>query len=958
MTTQNNNNNNNNCNFIKIVPDSDTNLCSDHYSVASFKQGIFDSSSLDNKRKFEIINWINENKNKIVSIECFLLKHPLFDMPLPLYPMFEFVHHSQLGFIFKDKNGRQIRHFCSQLQNAWWPPVSYTVPFNLAQPCKIVNVETGNSRVETNFLDQTSIFGNFLETKNYTSEDIVLMNKYVNVTGGIGIKLLNNMVNFNFYLESYRIWRMQNTAIPPIEYEILLKNDKSDGLAEQYNFLADYGQTSNTATKKDPLADTLRLNGTGDGKLFVLNGFSPSYWSINEGAILHFATINGDEIQKTNKVSKRFTSFINWIFNNLQCYDNPIQHNKGYARTYITLSTSALSLDWVKKNVTSSNTGSFEKLSSCLRPIGDNKASWITTNDKWNPYGEEEKYYETIMTAISESKNLGQLMPTEPTEYGSCKYDYSSCPLVPTAGNYNCETYSGMVISMILNTNIFNQNGVTTDRKFNFNFPNSNSKNPELLYSYKGPTNTSSNIIDQRIGLDSEYNLSENLLRQYAAYWPVAIYEDGYETGIFETDFNKSTNPNIIADRDEYAKQSMVFQYLFTGLSIEAANTTGNPVLKLLSEIFTFPLTKTIVGMFPKTTSTMAPILNNMMYCLFLYEFLKVETVYLNGYKCNDIDNTGSFTQYPYYDCEPAIYKFKIGNSTKRGMANSKLIGALFKWITKGNIQLLSNFKLFEDSNLTNEQQKTVDDIKSKFNTAAKDLNNLTKFPENVDCNKKYPIEDCDTKYPPNNAISDIKNYIPHAKCEYNNLQNQLCNTQNITNLVNYGVQNTIGVVSNTIDALLEIVQNKDIAAPLLKDLSNFVIQKTGFFFDIIVGNMLRFTTWCHQNYELNCNIMANRFPDSFKSDNLEVDKNTTDGIGNLRRRTDGICSKFSSCALQKLPPNEKKSIVNFQVKSLPNTKFNITNPLKYDKYIFIIIVMIIVFIFIALWVFLAYNNK
>ena len=779
--------------------------------------------------------------------------------------MFSFLHHAQIGFIFKDKDGNQIRHFCLQLQNGWWPPVSSTVPFNLAQPCKIVNPD-GTSRIETNLLDQTAIFGHFLEPENYMAENIVEMNKYTNFKG-INLNFLSGNVNFNFFLESYRVWRLQNTDI-----------EHNPDLIEQFNFRTDYGQ------KRGDNNQLLKLKGTGDGKLFVLNSFSPAYWSLNEGTILHFATISGD--------TDKFKSFIEWNFNNLQCYDNPRQHNKGYARTYNTLSTSTLSLDWVKKNVDIN----LNNLIKCIRPINGNKALWVTTTDKWNPDGTEEKDYEKIMYAISNCKNLGQMTILK-DNFG---YDYSSCALVPTASNFNCETYSSMVISMILNTDTFDN----VDRKFDFNFPGINNS-------------------------DTEYTLSDNLMRMYAAYWPVAIYEDGYENGIFESDFNNSNDPNIIADRAEYAKQSMIFQYLFGGLNIEAADTTGNPVLKLLSELFTMPMINTILGVLPKSASTMAPIINNMMYCIFLYEFLKVETVYLSGYKFNNIKND-SFDIYRYYDCEPSIYKFKIGTSTKRGIANSKLLLAVLKWITKGKTDFLSNFKLFKDSdsnpNLTSDQKEKINQIENSFNKAYADVNNIIDY-KNEDCDTKFPIEDCEK--------------VKKAGCEIRNMRNSICSANNVIKRLGYAG----GFVSNTTDAFLEIIRNRDISVPLVKELSNFVFEKADVFANIITGNMQRFTTWCHQNYEFNPNIMVAK------------NSNTNYALGNLIRRPDGICKDFGICNLsdKDLPVINKVS-TNFENKIL-YAEINNTNILKQID-TFTILVIIISLLFLALWIYLAYKTR
>ena len=73
----------NSCNFTRIVPEKETDLCYNHKSIGYFEQGIFTSRSLELSQKIEMINWLNDNKNIIDSVECFLLKHPLFEFPLP-----------------------------------------------------------------------------------------------------------------------------------------------------------------------------------------------------------------------------------------------------------------------------------------------------------------------------------------------------------------------------------------------------------------------------------------------------------------------------------------------------------------------------------------------------------------------------------------------------------------------------------------------------------------------------------------------------------------------------------------------------------------------------------------------------------------------------------------------------------------------------------------------------------
>ena len=930
----------NTCNFTRVVPSTDPGICTNLNSVASFKQGCFSCDAMDLKRRYEINNWISENSAIIDSIECFLLKHPLFEFPIPLYPMFQFVHHAQLGFIFKDKDGKQIRHLCLQLQNAWWPPVSATAPFNLAQPCKIVNPD-GTSKIVTNLVDQTAIFANFLEKENYVAERVVDMNKYTYFKG-INMQYLSGTVNFNFFLESYRIWRMQNTAISDQEYQKLLKEDPSEGLGEEFAFNESFGQNDETTTKLAPLPDKPRLNGNGDGKLFVLSTFSPSYWSLNEGAVLHFATLKQDN---QGGVADRFNSFIDWTFNNLQCYDNPLQHIRSYARNYITLSTSALSLDWIKANAQLSD-DEMQKLSNALRPMGNTQALWSTTTDKWDDNGVEEQAYKKALVAFEKCRNIGQLTPKTDDNSGTCTYDYSSCPLVVTGTNYNCEIWAAMVISMILNTNTFNSNGVTTERMFNFNFPgaefvpdSNNSTKPanEKTYTYQGPTNSK----PENITPDADYSLSDNLMRMYSAYWPVALYDNGYEKGILENDFNNSDDPGIIADREEYSKQSMIFQYIFNGLNIEAAKTTDNPIAKLFAEFLSLPLLKTIMGGLSRSASTVAPVLNNLLYILFLYEFLKVETVYVAGYRANNINNTGSFSPCEYFDCEPAIYKFKIGTSTKRGVANSKLLASLLKWITAGRTELLKDFKLFTDSEkgLSKEDQEKLAEMKSKFTDVKDDLVALepSNWPQSTDCDTKYPYKEDPGINP---------------KSYFQNFENKLCKLNNYEKKFAYGMSKTTGVINNTVEGVIDIIKGGKASEAFLKEMTEFVTEKGIILMNVIGGNMKRFTTWCHQNYELNPNIMINRYPNGGQD-------NSTYGIGNLRRRPDSICSSLSTCALSNATmPDQEQYPVEYQTISLPHATFKVTSPYKENDGLFIILCFIAIVGIILLWVVLYKRRK
>ena len=109
---------------------------------------------------------------------------------------------------------------------------------------------------------------------------------------------------------------------------------------------------------------------------------------------------------------------------------------------------------------------------------------------------------------------------------------------------------------------------------------------------------------------------------------------------------------------------------------------------------------------------------------------------------------------------------------------------------------------------------------------------------------------------------------------------------------------------------------------------------------------MQRFTTWCHQNYEFNPNIMVAK------------NSNTNYALGNLIRRPDGICKDFGICNLsdKDLPVINKVS-TNFENKIL-YTKINNTNILKQEDMTFTILVIIISLLFLALWIYLAYKTR
>jgi hypothetical protein len=195
--------------------------------------------------------------------------------------------------------------------------------------------------------------------------------------------------------------------------------------------------------------------------------------------------------------------------------------------------------------------------------------------------------------------------------------------------------------------------------------------------------------------------------------------------------------------------------------------------------------------------------------------------------------------------------------------------------------------------------------------------------------------------------------------CELNNFKNKventLCKIHNNTQKITYGVSNTAGAVGNTLDGMIRLITSGDITVKFIEQLTNFVTQTGVRMINIIGNSMTRFATWCHQNYELSPNIMVARWPNDY-SDNI---CNTIAGIGNLRRRPNGLCAELSKCSLaSKTIIVPKKVPVDFKLYSLKNSRFNITNPFpKKNNHIFSIIVVVSIILIIALWIFLIYTH-
>ena len=130
------------CLVNKIMPNTAAgeSECSDHTSVGSFEQGIFTMNSLDQSNYSDTMNWLSANKNKIGSIDCFLLKHPLFEFPMEAYVFFQFVHHAQIGFKINDRwsYSETLRPAAPELVVA----VCAGVPFDPARGCFLVDMAT------------------------------------------------------------------------------------------------------------------------------------------------------------------------------------------------------------------------------------------------------------------------------------------------------------------------------------------------------------------------------------------------------------------------------------------------------------------------------------------------------------------------------------------------------------------------------------------------------------------------------------------------------------------------------------------------------------------------------------------------------------------------------------------------------------------------------------------------
>ena len=887
------------CLFDKIIPVDDLSQCYDHKSFAIFTQGIFDVSGLNTEKYWEIHNFLQSNQDKIAKIECYLLKHPLFNFPIVFYPLFQFVHHGQLGFKFMDKDGNTIRHMNLQLQNSAYPTTDTTAPFDLPITCKAVdfNNPDDQGKIVLNLNDQTAIYADLLEHKDYSTNNVIEMNKYTYFRS-INLSFLKGTVNFNFFLQSYKIWRNLNTP-----------NDTNNPVDTT---IPPAVKDLNTLVCNQPDG---KCGGNGDGSLFVFNGFSPAFISKNEGCILHYANIISTSGNSQN-LTNQFDNLIKWVFSNVYCSKTKETGINSFSKHYITLSTSLLNYNWCLSS-TGVDSGKLNTLFSKLRPSGTTgsrqPATWLDPTVKtWDLADESCALFDTLMANVATSKSLVQTSytpndPKNPSDFASKTVNDPTPPFLCQGENYNCETFARFMITMILNNNSWgatSNNDVNVQQLFDFNF---------------GGTK-----------LEGDMSFDNNLYRSYSMYWPVAIYDDGYENGVPESEFN--SNPIFDKDRELYSKQAQLFKYLFNGKNIEAAKTTGNPLLELLSEFLSAPLLKQLMDSFASSNSqkgfnTATTVLTTLMYVLFLYNFLGVEEVFVVGYPLRKLSDTQQF-KYDYfttYDCQPSIYKFQIGKSSRAAIANNKCIEAYMNWLSNGE----TPNPIFGSFNTTNDPILTR--IKDDMTKAYGEIQNLKKFNSDL----QNDPSSCEAQYP-----RDIEAPL-RAYCELKKTTNSI--TTNFGGVKNMG--------EDMFDIMSTLMENPTkIPKIFLETFSNFLSEIGNKIYEILTKYFGRFTTLCHQNYCFDPQILVQ----------MQTTPNSLYGFPDFSRPTSGICSNLI-CSEDLT--NQPKLIVQNHVKQphVFTAKYKLLNP-YYDlnkpnpNLGFIITLVICILVLLIVFTFIGYK--
>lgn len=817
---------NTNCLFDKIIPKKDLSQCSDHNSYGIFRQGIFDVSAMNLDKYWEIDKFLSDNINIISKIECYLLKEPLFSIPY-----FQFVNHGQVGFKFLDKNNNPIRHLTLQLESSWYPVISDTMPLDLPLTCKVIDNENNKEDIILKYNDKTAIYSNLLEKENYASNILIEMNKYTYFKG-VNLTYLSDLVNFNFFLESYRVWRNVNTN------QEISQDDIEPSIANLMKFDCSYKGTG---------PNNFCSGGSGDGSLFVFNGFTPSFSSQNEGCIMHFATL---ESKDNNVLVQQFKNFIKWNFSNFQCYNDLQTHAESFSKHYVLISPASFNYNWCLSKISNSSYSSDDvnNLFLNLRPnyAKNLKASWLSEKN-WDINDKSCQLFDYLISMVGASPNIIQ---------ASLLQDSLTSPGVPflcQGENYTCETYVRYVITMLMNNDTWKNNGVNVIPEFDFTFNNLK---------------------------ENDMDFQNNIFRAYSLYWPVAIFDDGYENGVPESVFN--TDPKFENDKILFSKQTQLFKYLFKGDLIEASKTKNNPIITIITEILSF---SGLDRLFKNSMySSIKGVFTNLIYCLFLYDFLGVEEVFLPGYpvrKC--VDNN----QYEYvknYDCEPYIYKFQVGKKSRAAIANYKSLQACLDWISYGASTISS-------STATPVKDPLLDKLKVDISDAIKEFQLIVNKKDLKDPNKLCSKDD-----------NICKNEI--------NIENQVTILSHYTN-----------AHVDMLDAFLTILQNPSkISKLFLKDFGNKIYDTFERVYTVLNLYFRKFTTFCHQSYILSPQIL-------FQTDPANTVYNFKDFA-----RENTLCANLK-CNLDMV---NKPELITYKTNILPKkfkADFRILNPnIELDK--------------------------
>lgn len=858
------------CPYPKVVPAGKESMCHNHKSYGSFTQGIFPVGGLDLDKKNDFTAWLKANRDIIDHIDCFLLKHPLLDIPAYMYST-QIIHHTQIGYIFRDKEGKAIRHYVTQLQNSSNPPANATLPFELAATCRVKGKTPDQDKTIVTFNDKTGIFNDFLETENYNADSLIMQNKYTYFRG-INMSYLKNTVNFNFFVESYKLWRLVNTSAGDTE--------KLTGSAADIEKI--YPKTK--------VADQKYCGGPSDGTLFVFDTFSPSFLSSDEGTVMHFATMRGDGI--TNKMR----DFVDWTFANFHCTKDLYQPG----RPYVALSPAGLNYTWAEGVLGSEDC---KELFDTMYGISANGKNWLVNKSPWDPSDPQCKLFDNLMVAVSKSVNILQEKAASPGEIADP--NSPATPILCRAGNFLCDSWAKMVVTMMTNTDLFQEPDCVLEKHFDFTFGGKN---------------------------DSDLSISENLFRSFNGYWPVAVFSQGYENGVSQTEFN--TDPRFDADREAYASQALIFTDLIKGNSIGAANVTDNIYLKLLAEFFGAPDISTVLTQVEPSVSPMINTLKELMFLLFAKEFLGAGDLYLAGYRVRDINEQYRFSYTRQYESEPCIWKFPISLSTRAGQANDKLFLALMKWIAGGPelFAMLPDY-IQNPGDAMNKLKQEASELKQHF------AGILHPDVEKSDCDS-YPWH--------------INSMIPGSE-KVNGILGNLCGAYNVSKVAQYEANQTIGAVTDKLITLVESVATvvgQDVKKMLpnagkglsgiegdLKTDAMAAFSQLNKILNALISGAARFASYTHANYVNDEYIMFQ----------LKSTKNKFYNLPDLNRADPTSCNLLG-CLTNKVKYDHKVNVVKFRA-PFPLTHYN--PPRKKDNQqttlnVFIVCVSIVIAVFVV----------